>query len=306
MKEKSVSINNKIELIRRCVQILDTIYSRNDCEEYITALYTIEKNLFDDAYQGFETFENDLLKIPQLSRTNWNGILINTKKKIVEEYCHLPMYSSIQVRKKSVMYIINVKSFKRLHLSLVEKIEGNESRTPIHRIYISKNKLFLIDAKDNVDAILSLFFNVKIQIHHDNPNFCNVEANVVVAHPLGNFHDSKHAGLEGFIKAKVIMIHKINTVTSTKLTKELFVDGQSEVVRKVITKPNAVNLEDVKENEVKWQFIYTIVSSRNEIIESYNDTTDNIAFLEDKKQPFFKDYTQQQRHNQPTNTSIAR
>ncbi|KAI7905971.1 uncharacterized protein BX663DRAFT_247324 [Cokeromyces recurvatus] len=84
---------------------------------------------------------------------------------------------------------------------------------------------------------------------------------------------------------------------STKLTKELFHDGRSEVVRKIETKPIALNLEEARENEMKRQFIYTIASSRDDIIKSYNDTTDNIAYLKNKKLPFFKDYTQQRNNS---------
>ncbi|KAI7905970.1 uncharacterized protein BX663DRAFT_247299 [Cokeromyces recurvatus] len=140
-----VFINSKAVLIRHCVQILDTIYSRSDCVDYITAIYTIEKNLFNDAYTCFESFKNDLLKISELSCINWADISINIKKKVIEEYCNLPMYLSIQVRKNSSLYFVNIKKFKELHLPLVERINGMENTIPIHRLYIAKNKEFLIN-----------------------------------------------------------------------------------------------------------------------------------------------------------------
>jgi hypothetical protein len=54
-------------LIRKCVHLLDNIYSTFDCAPFIQTLQKIEDKLLSDLYESQEAFIVDLLQIPAIT-----------------------------------------------------------------------------------------------------------------------------------------------------------------------------------------------------------------------------------------------
>ncbi|KAI8077296.1 kinase-like domain-containing protein [Gilbertella persicaria] len=192
------------------------------------------------------------------------------------------------------MYTVNIKKHRRLHYSLDQVMPSTVSPC-LHRLYIARNRKRLIDARDNVNATLAVFFDAAIQPILDEPDMAHVTAKAWVVHPLGEFHTMHHDHLKGWIKVKIIFSTKIDTLISKTLANDLFSEQKTECVRAIGTMFDP-DLDCAMENEMNRQFLYTVLQASPvdlfthdmaHIKSTHNDTPPTLTLRHPSANPLF-------------------
>lgn len=157
------------------------------------------------------------------------------------------------------MYSVHNKSPNPLNSWLSEVWDKENLDTPLHRLFISKNGNALVDARDNIDAILSIFFDSTISPIENETNNVNIKSKVAVVHPLGPLHKTNNPDFEGWMKVSIIKLSEVNDIIPASLAKTLFEEDEGSVQK--ISYKGTSDVEEAKENEIARQFAYAIISS---------------------------------------------
>ncbi|CEP07192.1 hypothetical protein [Parasitella parasitica] len=242
MSAKAATDKEDKALFRQCITALDSFYSQPDIEHHIKALEQVEAKVFAGETKDFESFRRDLSTLDGLSldalASSHNS---NATDKITEENYALPIFSSITYKPQSIMYSVHNKSQNLLNSWLSEiwdtttATEHYKNAPSLHRLFVTQNGKLLVDARDNSDAILTIFFNAIVTPCHDNTNLVQVESSAVVVHPFGPFHKSNVPGFDGWMKVSIIKKAKVHHVISASLAKMLFQDNDG-CVHKISSK----------------------------------------------------------------------
>lgn len=153
------------------------------------------------------------------------------------------------------MYTVNIKSHQKLHSSIYMATNN------LHRLYV-KDKKFVLEARDSVYSIVSLFFDVQTQISNENQEITCIKAKVATVHILGEYHPTTTDQFDGWIKIKIVQTNHINTKLPTKLAHRLF-DKREQIIRKIVTKQS-------ENNELTRRFIQAVMNSHTEHFENNN------------------------------------
>lgn len=185
---------------------------------------------------------------------------------------------------------MRISSCRQLHYSLIESAKLNEPLVPVSRLYIRKRSSLLLEAKDNINGILALFFDTQIEPVEGSDDLYELKSHVLTVHPLGDIQPCTIPDLQGWIKAKVIKSKHVDTVISSRIVNKLF-RGDSEVVCKLSTKPNT-KLKYARENEIRQCFLRKIISSSYSKVNSYYNIPHDKSFTTNNI--LIKDYTPEQ------------
>ncbi|KAI8647445.1 hypothetical protein BD408DRAFT_408567 [Parasitella parasitica] len=268
MSGEATSDSEDKALFRQCITALDSFYSQPDIEHHIKALEQLEARVFVNQIKDYESFKTELSTIKGLSLnaldTSHND---NAADKIIEENYKLPIFSSITYKPQSIMYSIHYKSPNLLSSWLPEvwdtAAKYYKDAPPLHRLFVTQNGNLLVNARDNSDAILTIFFNTIVTPCQDNTSLVQVESNAIVAHPLGPFHKSNVLGFEGWMKVSIIKKAKVRHVISASLANTLFQENDGCVHE--ISSKGASDVERTQDNE----FAHTIIANGANIADNF-------------------------------------
>ncbi|KAI8326937.1 kinase-like domain-containing protein [Choanephora cucurbitarum] len=195
---------------------------------------------------------------------------------MIEYNYNAPIFNSISVKKESLMYIVNISTHRQLHYSLYQLVQeptafNFKNSLDLHRLYITRNRKRLIDARDNINASLSIFFDVTYTPINAEPDMSHITAKAMVVHPLGEFREVQLGEIRGWIKVKVIFCTNIDTVITTELADDLFSEQKAQSVRALGTILNP-EVDSALTNEMNRQFLYTVLQASPVNAFSYHTT----------------------------------
>lgn len=175
------------------------------------------------------------------------------------------------------MYSVHNKSPNPLNSWLSEVCDTGYEDTPLRRLFITKNGNQLEQARDNSDAILTIFFDSTITLLKNNPTSVKIKSNVAVVHPLGPFHKSKDPEMEGWMKVSIVKVSQVDDIIPASLARILFENNEGSVQK--ITNSNTLDADNAKENEVTRQFAYAIIASGSDIRNNFYAVEQNTDLI---------------------------
>ncbi|KAI9271993.1 hypothetical protein BY458DRAFT_555538 [Sporodiniella umbellata] len=257
--KKVSTVENALK--RQCIKVLDSIHSQKESLDYIKELDEIEAKLLNLSYNSFEEFEADVQTIPVYETTKHNAEDLNS---IMEEDCNTPIYDFVTLRKESQVYTLNIQQKSvPLHQSIADILKEEEPKRLVHRLYINKAKELLLKARDDMNSILVLFFNLKIFPFEDSQDISLLTADIVTVHPLGCFHsfiDENKFGIDGWIKVRIARIETIKRPIPNSLVAKLF--GEETLsIKSLVLETDDNSIGTAINNEMTRQFINTVMGS---------------------------------------------
>jgi hypothetical protein len=166
------------------------------------------------------------------------------------------------------LYTVNITNHQQLHSSLYDALKNKNADKSVHRLYIKHGQQLMMEARDNINIILTLFLNAKVSICKNN-TISHVMAQVAIVHPLGEYHPlsttaaAQQTGSHGWMKVKIAKINHINTIIPSKLAGQVF--DHHLIVNKHLITSTATNLDEAKSNEARRQFVHTIIGSTTDV-----------------------------------------
>ncbi|KAG1497944.1 hypothetical protein G6F46_007697 [Rhizopus delemar] len=176
----------------------------------------------NSGYGSYEEFKTDLQKIP-FYETLKEDAYVDSSDQVLEENCDTPIYEFMTLRKERhvQLYTVNIQwDSLQVHYSLLEALKEDKGR-PLHRLFVNSGREMLLEARDNVNSILVLFFNTKTVPFEDDTETVIITADIAVVHPLGKFHHFENnpetGRFEGWIKVRIARTDTIKRVVSKNL-----------------------------------------------------------------------------------------